>query len=69
VPVNCSGCSSPYKVIRPLVSSAEKLCPDSLFALDGQGFARALASLSRVTGHVGTVTRFWNDGMWLSLYI
>ena len=61
-PVNCSGCSSKYKVIRPLVSSAETLCPDRLFAPDGEGFARALESLSRVTGNVGKVTRFWNDG-------
>jgi hypothetical protein len=61
-PVNCSGCSSPYKVIRPLVSSAERLCPYSLFAPDGEGYAQALRALKQLTGGGRGSDRFWNDG-------
>ena len=58
--VNCTGCSSPFKVVRPLVSSADELCPDRLFAADGEGFALAMHA---VTGLVGRAPqRFWNDG-------
>ena len=57
-PVNCSGCASAYKVIRPLVSSAPRLCPSSLFAADGEGFAQALRSLKQLIGRAPA--RFWN---------
>jgi hypothetical protein len=58
-PVNCTGCISPCRVIRPLVTAAgrAKYCPDELFTADVFPFLRVIEALTTLLDR--PIERVW----------